>query len=96
MSWLTKQSIQIKTPKNDKKTIKNSFEANYEKLYSRTLPNADIEILTWSLSLSIMGKNITEYLELDSYKKIKENSLIDYYDYQSGDQIKIPKRVDCK
>ena len=37
-----------------------------------------------------MGKNITEYLELDSYKKIKENSLIDYYDYQSGEQIKVP------
>ena len=74
----------------DAKKIKNSFEANYEKLYSRTLPNADIEILTWSLSLSIMGKNITEYLELDSYKKIKENSLIDYYDYESGEQIKIP------
>ena len=74
----------------DAKTIKNSFEANYEKLYSRTLPNADIEILTWSLSLSIMNENITQYLELDSYKKIKENSLINYYDYQSGEQIKIP------
>ena len=91
------QGHEIKVPidnkvlsNEDAKTIKNSFEANYEKLYSRTLPNADIEILTWSLSLSIMGKNITEYLELDSYKKIKENSLIDYYDYQSGEQIKIP------
>ena len=91
------QGHEIKVPIDDKvlsnqdaKTIKNSFEANYEKLYSRTLPNADIEILTWSLSLSIMGKNITEYLELDSYKKIKENSLIDYYDYESGEQIKIP------
>ena len=91
------QGHEIKVPidnkvlsNEDAKTIKNSFEANYEKLYSRTLPNADIEILTWSLSLSIMGKNITEYLELDSYKKIKENSLIDYFDYQSGEQIKIP------
>ncbi len=91
------QGHEIKVPidnkvlsNEDTKTIKNSFEANYEKLYSRTLPNADIEILTWSLSLSIMGKNITEYLELDSYKKIKENSLIDYYDYQSSEQIKIP------
>ena len=91
------QGHEIKVPidnkvlsNEDAKTIKNSFEANYEKLYSRTLPNADIEILTWSLSLSIMGKNITEYLELDSYKKIKENSLIDYYDYQSGEQIKVP------
>ena len=39
----------------DAKKIKNSFEANYEKLYSRILPNADIEILTWSLSLSILS-----------------------------------------
>ena len=91
------QGHEIKVPidnnvlsNQDAKTIKNSFEANYEKLYSRTLPNADIEILTWSLSLSIMDKNKTEYLELDSYKKIKENSLIDYYDYESGEQIKIP------
>ena len=91
------QGHEIKVPidnkvlsNEDAKTIKNSFEANYEKLYSRTLPNADIEILTWSLSLSITDKNKTEYLELDSYKKIKENSLIDYYDYESGEQIKIP------
>tara|TARA_A100001011_G_C13783982_1_gene624272 strand:- start:41 stop:610 length:570 start_codon:yes stop_codon:yes gene_type:complete len=74
----------------DAKKIKNSFEENYEKLYSRILPNADIEILTWSLSLSIMGENTTEYLELDSYKKIRENSLIDFCDYESGEKIKIP------
>ena len=74
----------------DAKKIKNSFEANYEKLYSRILPNADIEILTWSLSLSILSENLNEYIELDSYKKIKENSLIDFCDYESGEKIKIP------
>ena len=74
----------------DVKKIKSSFEANYEKLYSRTLPNADIEILTWSLSLSIVGENSNEYLELDTYKTIKENSIIDFCDYQSGEKIKIP------
>ena len=74
----------------DAKKIKSSFEANYEKLYSRTLPNADIEILTWSLSLSIVGENSNEYLELDSYKTIKENTIIDFCDYQSGEKIKIP------
>ncbi len=91
------QGHEIKVPINNKvlsdqdaKKIKNSFEANYEKLYSRILPNADIEILTWSLSLSIMGENSNEYLKLDSYKKIKENSLIDFCDYESGEKIKIP------
>ena len=70
--------------------IKDSFEANYEKLYSRILPNADIEILTWSLSLSIIDEKFTQYKELDSYKNIKEISLIDFCDYESGEKIKIP------
>tara|TARA_Y100001968_G_C19255517_1_gene666602 strand:- start:153 stop:986 length:834 start_codon:yes stop_codon:yes gene_type:complete len=91
------QGHEIKVPidnevlsNEDTKKIKNSFEASYEKLYSRILPNADIEILTWSLSLSIMAEHSTEYLELDTYKKIKENYLIDFCDYESGEKIKIP------
>ncbi len=91
------QGHEIKVPidneilsNEDAKKIKSSFEANYEKLYSRTLPNADIEILTWSLSLSIVGENSNEYLELESYKKIKENYIIDFCDYESGEKIKIP------
>ena len=74
----------------DTNKIKESFETNYEKLYSRILPNADIEILTWSLSLSIQNDNPNTYKELNSYMNIKENSLIDLYDYASGEKIKIP------
>ena len=91
------QGHEIKVPidneissNEDAKKIKSSFEANYEKLYSRTLPNADIEILTWSLSLSIVGEHLNEYLELDTYKTIKENSFIDFCEYQSGEKVKIP------
>jgi len=91
------QGHEIKVPidneilsNEDAKKIKSSFEANYEKLYSRTLPNADIEILTWSLSLSVVDESSNEYLELDTYKTIKENSIIDFCDYQSGEKIKIP------
>ena len=91
------QGHEIKVPieneilsNKDGNKIKETFEENYEKLYSRILPNADIEILTWSLSLSIIDEKSTEYLELDSYKKIKENSLTDFYNYESGEKIKIP------
>ncbi len=74
----------------DENKIKDSFETNYEKLYSRILPNADIEILTWSLSLSIIDEPSTEYIELDTYNNIKEVSIIDFCDYESGEKIKIP------
>lgn len=74
----------------DENKIKQSFETNYEKLYSRILPNADIEILTWSLSLSNIDETSSEYIELNAYNNIKEDTLIDICDYESGEIIKIP------
>ena len=71
-------------------SIKSSFEQKYEKLYSRILPNADIEILTWSLSLSIQSENENEYKELNSYTNREESTLIDLIDYHSEKKIKVP------
>ena len=75
---------------SDISKIKTSFEKKYEKLYSRILPNADIEILTWSLSLSIKNEKTNSFKKLNSYKKIKENSLVDIVDYDSSKKIKVP------
>ena len=75
---------------SDISKIKTSFEKKYEKLYSRILPNADIEILTWSLSLSIKNEKINSFQKLNSYKKIKEQSLVDIVDYDSSKKIKVP------
>jgi N-methylhydantoinase A len=70
--------------------IKSSFEEQYEKLYSRILPNADIEILTWSLSLSIANEEKTSFENIKSFNKIKENKLVDFVDYERNEKIKIP------
>ena len=75
---------------SDISKIKTSFEKKYEKLYSRILPNADIEILTWSLSLSIKNEKPNSFKKLNSCKKIKENSLVDIVDYDSSKKIKVP------
>ncbi|MFL2828115.1 MAG: hydantoinase/oxoprolinase family protein [Candidatus Puniceispirillales bacterium] len=75
---------------SDISKIKTSFEKKYEKLYSRILPNADIEILTWSLSLSIKNEKFSSFQKINSYKKIKEQSLIDIVDYDSSKKIKVP------
>ena len=76
--------------------IKTAFEEQYKNLYSRILPNADIEILTWSLSLSIASENKNEFKKLDSFKEIKENKLVDFVDYERNKQIKVPyfERID--
>ena len=75
---------------SDISKIKTSFEKKYERLYSRILPNADIEILTWSLSLSIKNEKFSSFQKMNSYKKIKEQSLIDIVDYDSSKKIKVP------
>jgi len=38
---------------SDADTIKQTFESKYEELFNRTLPDAEIEILTFSLKISI-------------------------------------------
>ena len=70
--------------------IKSSFEEQYEKLYSRILPNADIEILTWSLSLSIANEEKTSFKNIKSFNKIKESKLVDFVDYEKNEKVKIP------
>ena len=70
--------------------IKSSFEEQYEKLYSRILPNADIEILTWSLSLSIANEEKTSFENIKLFNKIKESKLVDFVDYERNEKIKIP------
>ena len=70
--------------------IKSSFEEQYEKLYSRILPNADIEILTWSLSISIANEEKKSFKNLKSFNKIKESKLVDFVDYERNEKIKIP------
>ena len=75
---------------SDISKIKTSFEKKYEKLYSRILPNADIEILTWSLSLSIKNEKFNSFQEINSYKKINEQSSVDIVDYDSSKKIKVP------
>ena len=79
-------------------SIKSSFEQKYEDLYARILPNADIEILTWSLSLSIQNENPNQYKELNSYMNVKENASVDFVDYHSEKKIKVPyfERNDLK
>jgi len=70
--------------------IKLAFEEEYKKLYSRILPNADIEILTWSLSLSIANQNKNTFGELDTFKRIKPKDLVDFVDYESNKKVKTP------
>ena len=36
----------------DREALQDAFDAEYEKLYKRAIPNAEVEVLTWALALS--------------------------------------------
>lgn len=38
---------------SDHEFLREAFESQYEALFSRVIPNADVEILTWTLSMSV-------------------------------------------
>ncbi len=40
----------------DADILQNAFDREYSKLYARTLPNADIEVLTWALTIKTTAK----------------------------------------
>ncbi len=54
---------------SDADSLRRSFEATYRALYNRFIPNADIEVLSWALTISAVApepKSFGEHTSLDS------------------------------
>ena len=52
---------------SDIKYLKNNFENEYKKLYGRVLPNAEIEAMTWIVSISINQKSEKKIADIDNH-----------------------------
>jgi len=74
----------------DTSKIKETFEHEYKKLYTRILPNADIEILTWSLSLYIKNNYKNSNKKINDFFDIKSKKLTNILNYESGKPSEIP------
>ena len=60
--------VRIETPRleaNGAQVLMGAFEREYERLYERTIPNLDAEILTWVLVVSTDGSSETEARVID-------------------------------
>jgi len=51
---------------DDASLLQDAFDQAYQRLYERTLPNAEVEILTWALSLSVASDKVTQAVQQDS------------------------------
>lgn len=52
---------------SDIKYLKNNFENEYKKLYGRVLPNAEIEAMTWIVSISINQKSEKKIADINNH-----------------------------
>ena len=50
----------------DGETLKNTYDREYEQLYGRTIPDADIEILTWAMTVSTGADTIDALPQAES------------------------------
>ena len=75
---------------SDTSKIKETFEQEYKKLYTRILPNADIEILTWSLSLYIKNNNKNSNKKINDFFDVKPKKLTNILNYENGKPVEIP------
>ena len=70
--------------------LREGFEAAYHDLYNRTIPNLDIEILTWALSLATTSERPTMP---DATKRVAAPAPAgerDMLDTATGEYVKVP------
>ena len=79
-----------KLSQNDVVILQEAFDQEYEKLYGRVLPNADVEILTWALTA------MTEEVQPQLLKAVSQTSdpephdICSIFDPASGKKVDVP------
>ena len=83
---------------NDKNLLNELFNKEYQKLYGRVLPNADVEVLTWAITLGTFEKKPAPIGNQIKQISAPEMGFRAVFDTSSEKQIKIPvySRADLK
>jgi N-methylhydantoinase A/acetone carboxylase, beta subunit len=83
---------------HDKNLLNELFNKEYQKLYGRVLPNADVEVLTWAITLGTFEKKPAPIGNQIKQISAPEMGFRAVFDTSSEKQIKIPvySRADLK
>ena len=76
---------------DDADLVQTSFDTTYERFYHRTLPNADVEVLTWALTLTtVSSPSETTSIESADSRDGVAAGLRAVFDPASGEMRNIP------
>jgi N-methylhydantoinase A len=70
--------------------LQKAFDAEYRKLYRRTIPSADVEALSWGLTISAAGEVAQLAVELDALEPPAPAGHRRLFDAASGEWLEVP------
>ncbi len=75
---------------DDAATLQEAFDTEYIKLFRRALPNAEVEVLTWALSVSTRAQATTTMPAPDQQEASTAIGTRGLFDAESGTMIEVP------
>ena len=75
---------------SDKATLQAAFDEEYIALFKRVLPNAEVEVLTWALTISTVPRPVEKRSDADTSAVRDPASARSVYDAERGRTVSVP------
>ncbi len=75
---------------DDWQTLQSAFDVEYQRLYQRSLPNAEIEILTWAVTVTTPEQEVQSLDMVASQKAAAPIELREVFDSESQSKKSVP------
>ena len=74
----------------DRETVQRAFDEEYARLYRRTIPQAEVEMLTWSVAVSTMSERPGRVGEVGTLPTPSPRTRLIVPDLESGEELDVP------
>ncbi len=74
----------------DADVLQNAFDEEYKQFFARVIPHADVEILSWIVSVSTKVERPLEFSSISGGKTAMPNSHRPMYDAELDDMVDVP------
>jgi N-methylhydantoinase A len=75
---------------NDRTTLQEAYDAEYRRLYKRSIPDADIEILSWGLTVSTVDELPSETAMPEAGEDAQTTDSREVYDAEADGDVAVP------
>ena len=74
----------------DRQVVQRAFDQEYSRLYRRVIPEAEVEVLTWALTISTVAEQPEPVGEVEIRRAPAPADLLQVPDLETGDEREVP------